>query len=323
MIYNSIDMFNIWQELPRPLVVMAPMEGVTDIAFRQLIDEIGRPDLKFSEFVNATGMFSRGSRSVMMSLEYEQSEKPLVAQLWGTNIDDFRKAARLVAEKGFDGVDINMGCPVRKIINKGSCSALIKNKSLAQEIIKAVKEGVGGRIPVSVKTRIGFDQIVTDEWISFLLECGIDVLTVHGRTTDEMSSVPCHWDEIGRAVEIRNQMGVNTLIIGNGDVESLDQVKQKVSEYGVDGVMIGRGVLHNPWVFEGSKFEDHTKEEKINLLRRHAELFFRYWPNDECPFVVLRRFFKIYLRGFVNANELRDQVMSARSWEEVERILGE
>ncbi len=321
MIYNLVDMSNIWQGLPKPFFVMAPMEGVTDIAFRQLIDEIGRPDLKFSEFVNATGMFSRGAKSVNMSLEYESSEKPLVAQLWGTNVDDYKKAAKFVVEKGFDGVDINMGCPVRKIINKGSCSALIKNPPLAREIIMAVREGVDGQIPVSVKTRIGFDQIVTDDWIRFLLESEIDALTVHGRTADEMSRVDCHWEEIAKAVQIRDEMGVNTVIVGNGDVESLAQGRQKAVEYGVDGIMIGRGVLHNPWIFSDTKFEDHSRAEKIDLLRRHAELFFRYWPNDERPFVVLRRFFKIYLRGFENANQLREKVMSARNWGEVEELL--
>lgn len=315
-------MKNIWQELTRPFFIMAPMEGVSDTAFRQLIDECGKPDLKVSEFVNVTGLFSRGSDSVMMSLDFKPSEQPLVAQLWGTDVRDFEKAAALVVQKGFAGVDINMGCPVRKIVNKGSCSALINNLKLAGEIIAAVRRGVDGAIPVSVKTRIGFGKIVTEEWARFLLAQDLDALTIHGRTAAEMSQVECHWDEIAKVVEIRNQMGVKTVIVGNGDVESLADGGQKVVGYGVDGVMIGRGVLHNPWIFAGRGFDEFSREEKIALLRRHVELFYEAFPGDLRPFVVLRRFFKIYLRGFDGAGELREKVMSAKNWVEVDGMLG-
>ena len=311
----------IWRELQKPFFCLAPMEGVTDVVFRQLVDECGKPDVKFTEFVNVTGMFSRGSESVLLSLKKRDDEKPVVAQLWGTDVKDFEKATEMVVEKGFDGVDINMGCPVRKIVNKGSCSALINNQNLAKEIIEAVKQGAGGKIPVSVKTRIGFDKIVTEEWVKFLLNCGIDALTIHGRTTQEESGVACHWDEIGRAVEIKNQIGVATVIIGNGDVESLSQAQEKVREWGVDGVMIGRGVLHNPWVFAGIEYDEKTIEEKIKLLRRHVQLFYEVYGQDTRPFVVLRRFFKIYLRGFNGASELREKVMCCVDWESVDEVL--
>ncbi len=314
-------MKNVYLDLPRPFFALAPMEGVTDTAFRQLVDECGRLDLKYTEFVNATGMFSRGSESVLMSLDFKPGEKPLIAQLWGTDVVDFEKGARRVVEMGYDGVDINMGCPVRKIVNKGSCSALINNEPLAGEIIAAVKRGADGKIPVSVKTRIGVSEIVTERWVRFLLEQGIEALILHGRTAAEMSLVPCHWDEIGKAVAIRNEMGVETVIIGNGDVESVEQGRAKAKEHGVDGVMIGRGVLHNPWVFSGREFDEFSREDKIKLLRRHVELFYEAFPGDRRPFVVLRRFFKIYLRGFAGAGELRDKVMSARDWEEVAALL--
>jgi len=216
---------NIWQQLKKPIFILAPMEDVTDTVFRQIVLSLGKPDLFFTEFTNCEALLSKGKRRVEHRLQFTSLEKPIIAQIWGTKPEQFKKVAETLVDMGFDGIDINMGCPERSVVRQGACSALIKDHALTREIIQAVKEGSGGKLPVSVKTRIGFNEIQTEEWIGFLLEQDLASLTIHGRTVKEMSAVPAHWDEIGKVTLLRDQLNSNTIIIGNGDVMSLKEAK--------------------------------------------------------------------------------------------------
>ncbi len=313
-------MKNFWNKLSKPIFVLAPMEDVTDTVLRQVIARCGKPDVFFTEFTNVEGMFSRGERLVSQRLRYTEAERPLVAQIWGACPENFFKAAQKLIDMGFDGIDLNMGCPSSGIVHKGLCSGLINNRSLAQEIIRATQEGAAGIIPVSIKTRLGLRKIDFD-WISFVLEQHPDVLTVHARTVSEMSKVPAHWDKLKTVTDIRNSMNSKTLIIGNGDVKSLDEAKQKVAESGVDGVMIGRGIFDNPYLFSGHiSLSDKTPEEKMQLLLDHMQLWQGTW-GDTKHFPILRKFFKVYASGFPGAQELRIQLMETQSPEETKQIV--
>lgn len=314
---------NFWKDLKKPFSVLAPMEDVTDIAFRTVIKEIGRPDVFFTEFTNADGMASRGREKVITRLRYDQSENPIVAQIWGLKPENYMLAARDVAEMGFAGVDINMGCPVKKIVKNGACSALIDNPSLASEIIHATIEGAAGKIPVSVKTRIGFKTKKTEEWATHLLSHDIQALTIHGRVAKHMSKFPCDWDEIGKVASIRNEINPDIVVIGNGDVERYEEIQEKHEKYGVDGVMIGRGVFKDPMIFNPNRsFNDIEIEEKLKILLRHVELFTKEW-GDEKNFLILRRFLKIYANGFDGAGALREKLMNSENKEEVVEMVDE
>src|SRR5215469_5026063 len=259
------SMNNFWNELEKPIFVLAPMEDVTDTVLRQVIARCGKPTVFFTEFTNVEGMFSKGERLVTQRLRYTEAERPLVAQIWGTCPENFFKAAKKLIDMGFDGIDLNMGCPASGVMQKGACSGLINNRPLAKEIIDATKAGAAGVIPVSVKTRLGFRAIDFD-WIRFVLEQEPAVLTVHARTVSEMSKVPAHWDKLTTVVVMRNQMQSKTLIIGNGDVKSLSEARQKVADTGADGVMIGRGIFENPYLFsETISIHDKTPEDKLHL----------------------------------------------------------
>lgn len=297
------------------------MEDVTDAVFRQIVTSCAKPDVFFTEFCNCDGLQSIGRKAVDHRLQFSKVETPIIAHVWGIHPETFLKTAREIAEMGFSGIDINMGCPVRTVIGHGACSALIKTPSLAKEIILAVKEGVDGKIPVSVKTRIGFSKIITEEWVSFLLSCGIDSLTVHGRTTAEMSSVPCHWDEIAKAVKIRNDMKLDTIIIGNGDVADRRDGLVKIAESGVDGAMIGRGIFTDLWAFESFLPKpSHSHLEYMRIMRRHIELFETTWGKKK-HYPILKKFFKVYVRGFDGASEWRAKCMLTESPEEVYPII--
>lgn len=299
------------------------MEGVTDAAFRQLVISCGRPHVCFTEFVNVDGLLSKGKPSVERALVYEPVEQPLIAQLWGLNPDNFYQATREIVQRGFAGVDINMGCPDRAVIRKGAGGALINNPQLAGEIIAAVKRGAGEKIPVSVKIRIGYTHIASLTWARFLLSQGIAALTVHGRTVRELSKVPCHWDEIALVVKLRDELGVDTMIIGNGDVVSLDEADEKARLYGVDGVMIGRGVFHNPFLFNRTKVYDAvTPQERFTLLLNHLDIYERV--NGVAlgkSFSPLKKYFKIYIQNFDGAAELRDVLMGCGTSEQVRAIV--
>lgn len=308
-------MNNIWNTLKKPFLVLAPMENVTDTVFRQIVAYSGKPDLFFTEFTNADGMCSEGQETVIERLKFQEIERPIIAQIWGNNPKNYIKAAKIIQQMGFDGIDINMGCPDKSIVKKGCCSGLINNPNLAKEIILAARKEAGN-LPVSVKTRIGYSKIQTEEWIGFLLEQNLDAITIHGRTKKEMSKVKAHWDEIGKAVVLRNTMKKKTRIIGNGDVKSYKEAMDKHQQYEVDGVMIGRGVLSNLWIFNPSV--DPTRlsiRDKLKLLIDHIELFDKTWGSKK-PFDGIKKFYKVYTSAMPNASEFRLKLMEFKTPQE-------
>lgn len=301
------------RDLPKPFFVLAPMDDVTDTVFRRIVGSCTAPDLYFTEFVNVDGLQSPGRQKLMKKLLFTADERPIIAQIWGKNPENYYKTTKDLIEMGFAGVDINMGCPAKSEVKAGTCSALINNRPLAVEIIKATQEGAAGRIPVSVKTRLGFNE-VDFTWHELLLQQDLAMLTIHGRTKKEMSKVPADWEKIGHIRQIRDTMQVNTAIVGNGDVTSRKQGQQLAEEYQLDGIMIGRGIFHDPYAFaENSPWETISQAERIALYRRHVELFIETWKNNERPIHTLNKFCKIYIQGFDGAKELRERFMHARS----------
>lgn len=311
---------NFWKKLPMPFTVMAPMDDVTDNVFRQVILKAGRPDVFFTEFTNADGLVHGANGVPMRKLAFTPDQHPIVAQLWGTNPENFEKAAKIVKKLGFDGVDINMGCAVRDVVKKGAGAGLIGNYELAEKIINAVKNGVKG-LPVSVKTRLGNRVNIAHDWTSFLLGQDLTALSIHARTAKQMSRGAADWEEIGKIVESRNKIAPKTLIIGNGDVLSLKDASQKAEKYKVDGVMIGRGVFQNPWVFEKSE-RKHSKKEYLDLLVYHLDLYGKN-PDFVKSYATLKKFFKMYIKGFKGASDLRAKFMETGSVNEAKDILRE
>ncbi len=318
-VYN-LSMRNLWQTLEKPIFILAPMEDVTDTVLRQVIARCGKPAVFFTEFTNVEGMFSKGAQFVNQRLRYTEVERPIVAQIWGTQPENFFRAAKKLIEMGFDGIDLNMGCPASGVAQKGACSGLINNRPLAKEIIDATKEGAAGIIPVSVKTRLGY-RVIDFEWINFILEQEVAALTVHARTVSEMSKVPAHWDKLKTVVEMRNARQSSTLIIGNGDVKSLSDARQRVAEARADGAMIGRGIFENPYLFSDTiTISDKMPQEKMQLLLEHMRLWQDTWADSK-HFPPLRKFFKVYANGFPGAQELRMQLMETQNPEETECVV--
>lgn len=310
---------SFWRDLPRPFFVLAPMEAVTDVVFRHVVKKAAAPDLYFTEFTNATGWVHAGNKAIGGRLIKTDDETTLVAQLWGTVPDDMAKLATYCKELGFIGIDINMGCPDASAVKAGGGAGLIRTPQLASELIAAAKTA---GLPVSVKTRLGYSR--TDEWqnwLTHLLRQDIENLTIHLRTKKEMSKVPAHFELIPEIVKLRDEIAPNTLLTINGDIEDRERGLRIASENaGVDGVMIGRGVFHNPFSFEQSK-EKHTQENLLNLLRLQLSLYDEYSHLTNRPFDTLKRFFKIYVRDFDGAAELRDTLMHTKSTDDVREIL--
>lgn len=302
-------MKNPWQDLPKPLIVQAPMEEVTDTVFRQMLAKYGRPSIFFTEFTNVDGVFSAGKQRVIQRLRYNpEIERPIIAQIWGHSPENYYQGAQYVRELGFDGIDINMGCPQRKIVSKGLCGALINNPDHAEKIIRATLDGARG-LPVSVKTRIGVKDIETERWIGFLLGFPLAAITVHGRTVEEKSKVPCHWDEIGKAVRLRDKLSRSTVIIGNGDVQSYDEACAKVAEHGVDGVMIARALMDDVQACSPTRTQ-WDRHSRLKALREHVELFQQTWGEGVKPDQVLKKYVNMYIRDFDGAKELRMKLVS-------------
>ncbi|MEX2090915.1 MAG: tRNA-dihydrouridine synthase family protein, partial [Candidatus Paceibacterota bacterium] len=273
---------NFWKKLNRPFFILAPMADVTDMAFRQIICETGKPDVFYTEFVSADGLCSeKGRPKLMPHLKFGDNERPIVAQFFGATPENFYKCAQLAGELGFDGIDINMGCPAGKIVKHDSGAGLILNPELAKEIIRETKRGAhstssGQALPVSVKTRIGYNKIITEEWVSHLIEAEPAAIIIHGRTQKEMSKVPAHWDEIGKAAVLCRKAGIP--IVGNGDVVTYAEGLKKAEQYGLDGIMVGRAIFSNPWFFNPSMDPaTKTPEERIALMKKHIELFTELW----------------------------------------------
>jgi tRNA-dihydrouridine synthase len=302
------------EQLSRPFLALAPMDDVTDTVFRQIVIECAKPDLSFTEFVNVDGLQSPGREHLLPKLKLVEKEKPVIAQLWGLKPDNFYKTTKELIEMGYDGVDLNMGCPVKTVIKNGACAALINDRELAGEIIDATKEAAGDSLPVSVKTRVGFTTVDMG-WIKFLLNKKIlNMLSIHGRTAKQLSNVPADWDLIGQASLLRNSLSPSTLIVGNGDIMDRRQALELAKKYKLDGVMIGRGVFHDPFIFsENSPWEQWSKQQKLELFAKHIELYLRTYKNNERRFETLRKFCKLYINGFEGAGELRARFMETKS----------
>jgi len=298
----------------KPILALAPMEDVTDTAFRRIVARLAKPDVFYTEFTSVDGLFSRGRDAVIHRLDYTEEERPIVAQVWGSDPALFYKATGLIRDLKFDGVDINMGCPQKSIIQHKAGAACINDPIRAAEIIAATREGARG-LPVSVKTRIGY-KTISKTWIPFLLEQHLDSLTIHGRTAAELSKVPAHWDEIAKATNH------GTVIIGNGDVVDYADAVQKCGKYGTDGAMIGRGIFHNLWAFSktGVNHMD-DQQEMFRLLQLHMQLFEKVYLPAGRPFAVMKKFFKIYVQGFSHASDLRERLMACEDRRAVEDIL--
>jgi tRNA-dihydrouridine synthase len=309
------------EELPKPFFVLAPMDDVTDTVFRQIVADCAKPDLFFTEFVNVDGLQSAGREYLLHKLQFTDKEKPIIAQLWGLKPENFYKTTKELIEMGFDGVDLNMGCPVKTVIKNGACAALINNRELAGEIIDATREAAGTSLPVSVKTRVGFTT-VDMEWIEFLLSKTLNMLSIHGRTAKQLSKVPADWDLIGQAVQLRDSLSSSTLIVGNGDVQSRTQAEDLSKKFNLDGVMIGRGIFHDPFIFfNNSTWDAWSREQKLGLFAKHIELYLNTYKKNERRFEALRKFCKVYINGFDGAAELRTKFMRTTSPQEALKLL--
>lgn len=307
-----------WRELKTGFTVLAPMEDVTDTVFRRIVALAGRPEVFFTEFTNAEGLLSKGRARIIERFLYTKEEHPIIAQIWGLSPEALRKAAETVAEMGFDGVDLNMGCPKPKVVKRGSGAGMIGNPNLALEQIAAVKEGAKG-LPVSVKTRIGISEIVTEDWIGHLLKQNLNALTVHVRTQKEMSNVPAHWDEFYKIVKLRNEISPNTVLIGNGDVQDRMDGQEKCIKYGIEGTMIGRGIFKNIYAFSDIKIE-RTPSELLALLIKHIELHKEAWLGKK-NYHGLKKFYQIYVKGFKNASKLKKDLYLTSSHDEAISVI--
>lgn len=316
----------------KPFFVLAPMDDVTETVFRQIVHECAPADLYFTEFVNVDGLQSPGRPKLIKKLRFTANEGPLIAQLWGLNPDNFEKTAREIADgtfaremglpvgANFAGIDINMGCPAKSEVNNGACSALINNRELAGQIIEATKKGAG-QLPVSVKTRLGFNQI-DFTWHEFLLGFNLDMLTVHFRTRKQMSKVPAEWDKAVEIVKLRDKISPKTKLVGNGDVLSRQQGEELAKKYRLDGVMIGRGIFHDPYVFtKDSPWESKTRAERVALFKHHVTLFTDTWQQHERPLHTLNKFCKVYINGFDGAKELREEIMACETHEDTLKLV--
>lgn len=338
-----------WDSLNKPIFALSPMDGVTDAAFRSITDRYGKPHILFTEFTPVEAI-KRGATRVLEAFLYHKTATPTVAQIYGTELDGYYQSAIVVAEMGFDGVDINMGCPARNVSHRGAGAGLIQTPELAQQIIRTTQdamrnwangqtmeeagvhrktiayvgefkskygiESVRRLLPVSVKTRIGFSHPVTEEWIKTLLETEPVNISLHGRTLKQMYTGHANWEEIGKAAEVVK--ATKTTLLGNGDVQSLEDAKAKVTQYGVDGVLIGRATFGNPWIFQGTEVDAKTR---LSTALEHTELFADMLP--EANFLSMRKHLAWYCRGFANAVEVRSKLMQVSRPEDLRRILAE
>lgn len=313
------------------------MANVTDVAFRSIIAAYGKPDVMWNEFVSADGLCSAGRARLFVDLTFSKKEKPIVAQLFTGHPEPMRKAAALCAELGYDGLDINMGCPDRAVEKQGGGAASMKNPKNALEVLEAARTGFGRADAVSVKTRIGYNRVEMD-WLRLLLEQKLPALTVHLRTRKEMSDVPAHWELMPEIVKLRDEVQANLplsermRIIGNGDVESIADGAAKIKKSGCDGVMIGRGIFGAPWFFEncrkGKDARSRTPEERLSIMVEHAKLFEKTFCGKNGAkrfknFAVMKKHFKAYVSGWDGAKELRVELMETENAAQVDKIVKE
>jgi len=331
-----------WAKIKKPIFGLAPMDGVTDAPFRFMVAKYGKPDVMFTEFVSAEGLCS-GAEVLLDDLKYSDIEKSIVAQIFGVDVEAFYKAAPLLCELGFSGIDINMGCPDKNVAKRGGGAALIKNPKLAKKIILRTKEGVRDwkegkkledfglpesiikkahlkknikriMVPVSVKTRIGYDKELVKDWVKHLLELEPANISIHGRTLKQMYSGKADWEAIRRAAEIIKK--TDTLILGNGDIKNVKEAKEKIEKYGLDGVLVGRATFGNPWFFSGKNL---STKERLEAALEHVEYFERTFPDKK--FYNIKKHLAWYSQGFKNAKELRIELMRAENASDCKKII--
>ena len=307
-------MKDFWKKLKKPIMVQAPMSGVTDRAFRLMLLKYGKPDVFFTEFISASALFSPKAQKYCYDvLKFSSKERPIVAQIFGANLKEMEKASQIIASLGFDGIDINMGCPDRNVEKQGAGSALIKNPDLAVKVIKAVKKGAGN-LPTSVKTRIGYNKNEIKQWIPTILKENISVLTVHLRTKKEGYTLPAHFELSKELIELRNKYAPQTLLIGNGDVKSLKDGLRIAKETKLDGIMIGRALLGNPWFFKpqnnpiSGKIKESSLKLRLKVIIEHIELL-----GEEKHFESIKKHFHAYAKGFLGSSKLRDSLMRTKN----------
>ena len=341
---------NIWQQLPKPFLILAPMEGVTDILFRQVIASAGRPDLFFTEFTNVSSYASeKGRANALERLQIAPTDPPIIAQIWGKNPDHFSEVSSALSSLGFSGVDLNFGCPDKHVNKAGGGAAMIKTPELAVECFRNAHKST--ELPVSIKTRLGWSDLNEYRtWLSILLAEHPAALTVHLRTKKEMSKVPAHYELIPDIIKLRDEISPETKLIINGDIRDHAHALELHQQYPeVDGFMIGRGVFQNPYCFT-----DHipTREELMELLKLHLDLYEKYTngslrsiatngeflasatrndglarSGDEktysytSSYEPLKHFFKIYVNNFPGAKELRAKLMETHSVSEAREII--
>lgn len=319
-------MASFWDTLPKPFFALAPMADVTDPAYRRLIAETAPPSVTWTEFVSADGLYhtreKKGMKDaenpLMRDLLYSEKERPIVAQFFTSNPEMMEYASSLAKELGFSGIDINMGCPDKSIEKQGAGAALIKTPEKARELIRCANKGAGG-LPVSVKTRLGFNQMEYQSWLPELLQEDIKVLTVHMRTRKEMSKVPAHYELAAEVVQLCKRTRGDVLVALNGDVENIDDAKTKAERYGADGIMLGRAIFGNPWLFSGRAVETISQEERLEALRTLAKYFSELKPSKH--YSILKKHFKAFVNGFDSASELRARLMETSSYEELHKVL--
>jgi len=309
------------------------MDDVTDTVFRQMVSECAPPDVYFTEFVNVDGLQSPGRPQLLKKLRFTAHDQPLIAHIWGKTPAHFLKTAQEIADgtlareagapegANFAGIDLNMGCPVKAVVHNGCCSALINNRELAVEIIKATQKGAAGRLPVSVKTRLGWSSVDLT-WPELLLQQNLSMLTIHGRTRAQMSAVPADWDKIGEIRALRDKIAPQTPVVGNGDVISREHGMALAAKYQLDGIMIGRGIFADPFAFaEHSLWPGYTKQQRLELYAKHVKLFIKTWEGRPRNIATLNKFCKVYISDFDGAKELREELMRAQSANELLALL--
>ena len=305
----------IWEELKKPFLILAPMEGVTDIVFRQVIAKAGKPDLFFTEFTNVSSYASeKGRQNALERLKIAKTDKPIIAQIWGKNPEHFAETTKALESLGFSGVDLNFGCPDKNVNKAGGGAAMIKTPDLAVACFRQAKANTA--LPVSIKTRLGWkDPEEYKTWFPILLQERPAALTVHLRSKKEMSKVPAHYELIPEIIKLKNEISPKTKLIINGDIKNRAEALKLHQKYPeIDGFMIGRGVFTNPYCFT-----DHiaTRDELMELLDLHLNLW------EKCPekYEPLKHFFKIYINNFPGASDLRAKLMETHSIEEARAIL--
>ncbi len=314
-------MSNYINDLPRPFLVLAPMEDVTDTVFRRMIQRTAPFDLYMTEFANVDGLQSPGRQIVGRRLKFTPEEQPLIAQIWGSNPENYYKTALELVDMGFVGIDINMGCPVKAVVKNGCGGGMIEQPDKAIEVIKAVQSAVNGRIPVSVKTRIGTKEF-TPSWIETILKQELAMFTIHLRTVKEQSLVAAHWELMPEIKAIRDRVSPNTRLVGNGDVVNRAHALELVEKYNIDGAMIGRGIFHDPQAaLLNSDWKSVSKADKLALYRKHVELYLETWGDDGRPVAPLNKFCKTYVSGFDGAKELRESLMHAQNVQDLLQVI--